>query len=197
MGSHHRTPPSGGKTTLAPSRRANPSFPPCLVAMAFTTPSDQGLSTRGPSNPYLGSSTSDKMVNRWIKPIDTSPPLRDVLKILTIRELVATPGSPLWEGLTKLAQSRSRVDIELLTEFVKAKVGGTLAHRYATRDDQRGSFWNSCFNWPSHLTFSTNMAGDLGGKTTPTTFKRPCFPWPASYVGHFLKSPSPQVGGCA
>jgi hypothetical protein len=160
-----------GQLHWIPLGGPTPPPPPCLVAMAFTTPSQEGLSTRGPVNPYLGSSTSDKSVAKWVRPVDTSPPLRDVLKILTIRSFVAVEGSALWEGLTNLAQSRSRVSIDVLEKFVKTRAGGVLAHRYHTRDDSRGSFWNSCFNWPSHLTFSTNLAGDLGAKDYPYDFQ--------------------------
>lgn len=148
-----------------------PPPPPCLVALAFSTPSEAALASRGPVDPYLGSVTSDKSVAKWVRPIDTSPPLMDVLKILSIRALVALPDTLLWEGLTQLAQSRSALPVETLRELVKLRVGGTLAHRYQTRDDSRGSFWNSCFNWPSHITYSTNLAGDLGSRDYPYDFQ--------------------------
>lgn len=143
----------------------------CLVAVAFTTPSHQGLSTRGPKDPYLGSTTSDKAVSKWVRPVDSSPPLIDVVKILTIRNLISTPDSDPWVGLTRLAQSRSVLPVETLEPLVSLRVGGTLYHRYLTRDDAQGSFWNSCFNWPSHLTYSTNLAGDLGAKDYPFDFQ--------------------------
>lgn len=142
-----------------------------IVVAGLTTNSTRGLNSRGPSNPYLGSVTSDKSVAKWIRPLDTSPPLKDVLKILSIRSMMSLPGSDLYQSLTNLAQSRSLIPVEEIEPFHKVKRGGTDAHRYRTRDDARGSFWNSCFNWPTHLTISTNLAGELGASDYPFSFQ--------------------------
>lgn len=160
-----------GKLHWIPEGGAIPPPPPCLVAVALTSYSSSGLSTRGSSTPYLGSATSDKSVAKWVRPIDTSPPLKDVLKILTIRETMTVPGSPFHEGLTRLAESRTYIPVAILEKLVRLRIGGTDAHRYFTRDESRGSFWSSCFNWPSHLTFSTNLAGDLGARDYPYDFQ--------------------------
>lgn len=148
-----------------------PPASPCLVAVAMTSHSSDSLATRGPVTPYLGSATSDKSVAKWIRPIDTSPPLKDVLKILAIRSMVSLPSSTFYQGLSRLAQSRTTLPLDLLEHLLKIRIGGTIAHRYQTRDDSRGSFWNSCFNFPSHLTFSTNLAGDLGRRDYPYDFQ--------------------------
>lgn len=142
-----------------------------IQVMGLSTRSDLGTTTRGTVRPYLGSGTGDKAVAKWVRPTDSSPPLRDVLKLLIIRDMVALPGSSLYSDLTALAQSRSMVNVRFLTRLLRIKIGGTLAHRYRTRDDPLGSFWNSCFNWPSHLTISTNLAGQLGEQDYPFDFK--------------------------
>jgi len=142
-----------------------------VVVMGLSTSTSEGLLARGPTSPYLGSITSDKSVAKWVRPIDTSPPLEDVLKILNIRSMMSLPGTSLHTSLTNLAQSRSLIPVEEIEPFHRVKRGGTNAHRYRTRDDAKGSFWNSCFNWPSHLTISTNLAGRLGEEDYPFSFQ--------------------------
>lgn len=142
-----------------------------IQVMGLTSFTDKCTRTRGPVQPYLGSGTGDKAAARWVKPLDSSPPLRDVLRLLAIRNMVAQPESALWGSMSTLAQSRSNVSIEVLERLLRIKFGGTLAHRYLTRDDPRGSFWNSCFNWPTHLTISTNLSGELGSRDYPFDFK--------------------------
>lgn len=142
-----------------------------IQVMGLTENTSRCTRTRGPINPYLGSSTGDKAVARWTRPTDTSPPLMDVLRVLAIRSLVAIPGSHLWSALTTIAQERSHLPVASLEQLLRIKIGGTLAHRYLTRDDPRGSYWNSCFNWPTHLTISTNLAGVLGERDYPFDFK--------------------------
>lgn len=142
-----------------------------IQVMGLSTNTKVCSTTRGPVNPYLGSGTGDKAVARWVRPIDTSPPLRDVLRLLIIRSLVAVEGGDFWTSITELAEGRSAVPLESLENLVRLRIGGTIAHRYMTRDDARGSFWNSCFNWPSHLTMSTNQSGVLGERDYPFDFK--------------------------
>lgn len=142
-----------------------------IQVMGLSTPSQLGTTTRGAVNPYLGSGTGDKAVAKWVRPVDSSPPLRDVLRLVAVRNMISTPGSALYHTLTLIAQSRSFIAVDKLEQLLKVRIGGTLAHRYNTRDDPRGSFWNSCFNWPSHLTISTNQAGDVGEQDYPFDFK--------------------------
>lgn len=144
---------------------------PIIVGMSLTSSSEECRSTRGPVHPYLGSATGEKAVEKWVRPSNTSPPLKDVLKLLTIREMVSVPGSHLHTGLTRLAMSRSLLDVADLEALLKVRIGGTIAHRYRTGDDARGTYWNSCFNWPSHITFSTNLSGDLGRRDYPFDYQ--------------------------
>lgn len=144
----------------------------CRIVVAGLSSNSHGCtSTRGSVVPYMGSSTSEKAVAKWVKPIESSPPLRDVLKILSIRAMVSIPGSSFYSSLTELAQTRSLMDVSTLAKLVQEKVGGVIAHRYSTRDDPRGTFWNSCFNWPSHVTISSNLAGKLGSSDYPFSFQ--------------------------
>lgn len=141
-----------------------------IVVMCPSGSSVQCETTRGPFTPFLGTKTDDKTVGKWVRPIDSSPPLRDVIKILTIQAMMSLPGSEMWESLENLARTRTSVDLEILRNFVRLKIGGTIAHRYQTRDDPKGSFVNVSVNWPTHLTVSTNLAGDLGGTDYPFDF---------------------------
>jgi hypothetical protein len=127
-----------------------------VVALSYSPDSAVCSTTRGVMNPYLGSSTSDKAVARWVKPVDSSPPTRDIIKILTIRDTMTAPGSTAYTSLTHLAQSRSMVDISWFEASTKLKTGGTDGHRYSMERDDRGSFVASSPNWPSHMVISTN-----------------------------------------
>lgn len=141
-----------------------------VVCMSPVTNSEECHSTRGPYTPFLGNRTDDKMVGKWVRPVDSSPPLRDVLKILMIQEMMTLPGSKLWGTLDMLAQSRTTVNLDLLRNFLRTKFGGTNAHRYRTRDDPKGSFVNISTNWPTNLVVSTNHAGNLGQTDYPFDF---------------------------
>jgi len=142
-----------------------------IVVMSQFSDSTQCGESRGSVTPYMGSKTSDKSVGKWIRPQDSSPPYHDVIRILTIQSMVALPESRMWEDLDKLAQSRTTLPLSLLREFCRIRIGGTIAHRWQTRDDNRGSFVNISTNWPSHLTISTNHAGSLGLIDYPFDFQ--------------------------
>jgi hypothetical protein len=142
-----------------------------IVVMSEYSNSDIAEKTRGPVTPYLGSRTSDKTVGKWIKPLDSSPPLQEVIKLLTIQSMTATEGSDFWTAIDSVAQSRCSIPLDIMREFCRIKIGGTLAHRWITRDDAQGSFVNISTNWPSHLTVSTNHAGALGLTDYPFDFQ--------------------------
>jgi hypothetical protein len=127
--------------------------------------------TRGNVTPYLGSKTEDKTVGKWVKPVSSSPPLRDVIAILNIQEMMCTEGSEMWKGLDKLAQSRCSLPLETVRQFTRVKRGGNNAHRFHTRDDIIGSFVNISTNWPSHLVVSSNNAGLVGAVDYPFDFQ--------------------------
>jgi hypothetical protein len=142
-----------------------------IVVMSEYNDSNTAERTRGPVTPYLGSRTSDKTVGKWIKPLDSSPPLQEVIKLLTIQSMTAVEGTEFWDALDSVAQSRCSVPLNIMREFCRIKIGGTLAHRWITRDDAQGSFVNISTNWPSHLTVSTNHAGALGLIDYPFDFQ--------------------------
>jgi len=127
--------------------------------------------TRGPLIPFLGTKTDDKSVGKWVRPVDSSPPLRDLLRILTIQGNMALPNSAIWDSFDTLAQTRTSLDLDPLRQFIKVRIGGTDAHRRHTRDDERGSFCNMSTNWPTNLVVSTNNAGSLGAIDYPFDFQ--------------------------
>jgi hypothetical protein len=127
--------------------------------------------TRGPVTPYLGSKTDDKTVGKWVKPISSSPPLRDVIALLNIQEMMCLPETNSWNSISHLAQSRSLLPLHVIRKFTRVKHGGNNAHRFHTRDDPKGSFVNISTNWPSHLTVSSNNAGLVGSVDYPFDFQ--------------------------
>lgn len=129
-------------------------------------------SERGPYKPYLGSDTSEKAVAKWVKPVDSSPPVRDVLKLLMIRNLSTIEGSLAWNQLTKLAQTRSAIDIGWLELSTKMRVGGTDGHRYSMAGDDRGTYVASSPNWSSNMVISSNLAGVAGKEDFRVSFQQ-------------------------
>jgi len=127
--------------------------------------------TRGAVPPYLGSETKVKSVYSWTKPVDSSPPLRDVLKLLSIAEMITVPGSAAHKYLLRLAQSKTTLDLDLLQKLVEHKIGGTHGHRYTSLDESSGTFLNIAINWASHLTISSNLSRLLGTVDRPVSFQ--------------------------
>jgi len=163
-------PLSSGKMVTLPQGYQDLSGEGEVVCISPVTDSEKCPTTRGPYTPFLGNRTSDKAVGKWVRPVDSSPPLRDVLKILMIQNMMTLPGSTAWDELEKLAQSRTTVDLVLLRNFLRTRFGGTDGHRYRTSSDPPGSFVNISTNFPTNLVVSTNHAGELGQTDYPFDF---------------------------
>lgn len=144
---------------------------PMVVATALSGDSRQALKTRGKVTPYIGSTTSEKSVSKWVRPVDSSPPQRDAIKLLQIRRSLTTTGSKLYDYITKLAQSRCGYDVEQLSMFTRDTIGGTDSHRYNMTDAPMGSYVNSTTTWASHITVSSNKSGTLGSTDRPVSFQ--------------------------
>jgi hypothetical protein len=142
-----------------------------VSSIAMSTSPVVAKRTRGAVQPYLGSETKVKSVYSWTKPVDSSPPLRDVLKLLSIAEMITVPGSSAHKYLLRLAQSKTTLDLTLLQKLVEHKVGGTHGHRYTSLDESSGTFLNIAINWASHLTISSNLARSLGTVDRPVSFQ--------------------------
>jgi len=93
---------------------------------------------RGREDPYIGRATVEKRAEHGYKTITSSAPERAVKRLADIatqpgvseefRQLVAT-----------VAQSRADVDLNLVYNMVGYAIGGTIAHRYASRLGLRGA----------------------------------------------------------
>jgi len=164
-------PLSGGLLSFLPDDSGSVTCNEEIVVMCPEGSSILCENTRGPLTPFLGSRTDDKTVGTWVRPVDSSPPLLDVLKILTIQLMMTLPGTKSWEMFNVLARTRTSIDLDILRNFIRVKIGGTVAHRYQTRDDPKGSFVNISVNWPTHLCVSTNNAGTLGAIDYPFDFQ--------------------------
>lgn len=144
----------------------------CVHSLMLTSNTKTAHKTRGRVQPYLGSNTQSRIAEKWVRPVDSSPPLKDVLQLLSIRQDFSTPQSRVWEFITEIIKSRIAVDLELVEQFGGLRAGGTQSHRALTRDDIKGSFWNMSPNWPSHITMSTNHAGIAGSTDHPISFQQ-------------------------
>jgi hypothetical protein len=144
---------------------------PSIQCISLSSNAEICANTRGPVTPYLGSATASKTVNKWMRPVDSSPPLRDLTLILSIRNMMTDYDSTEWNWMTQLVQTRTSLSVGQIGDFAEAAVGGTRAHRYSTRDDPRGSFLNMNVNWSSHLTLSSNLSSDLGSIDRPWSYQ--------------------------
>lgn len=133
-----------------------------LLAISLSDTPSEARTVRGATIPFLGSTTSEKMVSRWVRPSNTSPPMRDLLKILTIRNAFCRPGDKPWLWIEDLARQRSLVPLEQAEPFLQVRTGGTKTHRYLMRDDERGSFLSTSPTWATHFTISSNLSGLAG-----------------------------------
>lgn len=141
-----------------------------LSVMSLTSPSNLCLSSRGPVMPYLGDVTSDKSVAKWIKPMDSSPPLKDVIRLLQINRLMTKPGSHMSDFIEDIVKSRTQFPLEVLYQFTRVKVGGAIAHRMSLRDNTRGSFLSTISTWASHFSVSSDLSGSMGDLNYPVAF---------------------------
>jgi len=138
-----------------------------LVVAAVNRSELDLIRTRGSVAPYLGSSTQVKTAYKGEQLMESSPPVRDALKILGIRNWLVQPGSTLWDILTDLAQSRVAFDVDQLEPYIDPVIGGTAGHRYNMTDAQSGAYLGCHPNASSHIVLSSNLMGELGERDYP------------------------------
>jgi hypothetical protein len=113
--------------------------------------------TRGPVQPYLGDYTEEKAVAKWAKPVNTTKPLLDVIRLLQIGKMISAPGTSMRLYIESLVCQRSSLPLEFLYEFARDKFGGTTGHRFTISDAVRGSFSSTISTWASNMSVSTNL----------------------------------------
>lgn len=143
---------------------------PLMIAMSLTSSSVECHTTRGLETPFMGSTTSEKATSKYVQPIDSSPPLRDALKLIQISKLCSTPGSAFRSSVENLAKQRTSLPIELLYELASEQVGGIMAHRLDTTATTRGSRLSSLPNWSTHITVSSNLSRQMGAVDYPISY---------------------------
>jgi hypothetical protein len=125
------------------------------------------IHSRGHSSPYLGSSTQVKTAYKSAKPVDSSPPVKDALKILSLRNWIAQPGSRMWDDMSRLAQTRVSFPTSDLDQFIDPVIGGTLIHRLTMSDAESGAYLSCHPNLASNIVLSSNLSGPIGEKDYP------------------------------
>lgn len=135
----------------------------CIVAaMCLDGTTDDAREKRGQVQPYLGNYTEEKAVAKWAKPVNTSKPLKDVIRLLQIAKMISEPGSVLRRFIEEVVCQRSNLPLSLLYEFARDKFGGTTGHRFSITDAVRGSFLSTISTWASNLSISTNLLREVG-----------------------------------
>jgi hypothetical protein len=135
----------------------------CIItALCLEGTSDKAQTHRGRVQPYLGNYTEEKAVAKWAKPVNTSKPLKDVIRLLQIAKMISEPGSETRLFIESIAQQRSNLPLLLLYEFARDKYGGTTGHRFSITDAVRGSFLSTISTWASNISISTNLLREVG-----------------------------------
>jgi hypothetical protein len=143
---------------------------PILAAVSLIDSTGNCSSMRGSRSPYLGNMTSEKVVSKWTKPIDASPPLKDALRMIQIAKQCTESGSPFRELIFKLASGRTSLPIDVLMEMSQEQVGGTSIHRFNISTSLRGSSNASLPNWSTHFNISSNLSRQMGAVDYPISF---------------------------
>jgi len=139
------------------------------------TPVPDIKTTRGPRPAYLGSATQEKRSEKWARPSDSSPPLRDALHLLSMRDLISRESDSMWKFITALAQSRLDFPVGDIEPLVPRKIGGTNAHRFNSTDAEKGVYLNTSPNVSSWVTMSSNRAGEFSFMDLPFMFNEAFF----------------------
>lgn len=135
----------------------------CIITAVCLDGTTQGArENRGRVQPYLGNYTEEKAVAKWAKPVNTSKPLKDVIRLLQIAKMISETGSVLRGFLESIASQRSNLPLSLLYEFARDKFGGTTGHRFCITDAVRGSFLSTISTWASNVSVSTNLLREVG-----------------------------------
>jgi len=140
-----------------------------------SSPVPDFIGTRGPRPAYLGSATQEKRSEKWARPSDSSPPLRDALHLLSMRDLISKENSPAWNFITDIAQSRLDFPTSVIEPLVPKKIGGTTPHRFNSTDAEKGVYTNTSPNASSWITMSSNRAGRFSSQDLPFMFNEAFF----------------------
>lgn len=143
---------------------------PLIVCMSLSSSISDCLSTRGKVQPFLGSQTSEKAISKWVQPIDSSPPLKDALRLIQIAKLCTSEGTNLRKLIEDLAIERTCLPIPLLYEMARESIGGTVSHRLNTSVATQGSRIASLPNWSTHMSISSNLSREMGANDYPVSF---------------------------
>lgn len=141
-----------------------------MVVMSLTSRPSQLTSTRGSVPPYLGNETSEKVVEKYVKPIRASPPLQDALRLIQLAKLCSTPESNLRITLESLATQRTSLPLDLLYNMAKEQAGGTVSHRLRSLVAARGSRLACLPNISTHLSVSSNLSRQMGQVDYPISY---------------------------
>lgn len=141
--------------------------PPSVVVATLDPGCRDPIHERGATAPYLGSATHVKTAYKGAKPVNSSPPVRDAIKILSIRNWTTQQGTKTWDDLTSIAQSRVSFSATLLEPFVDPVIGGTLIHRFSEGGSDAGAYLSCHPNVASNISLSSNAIGDLGERDYP------------------------------
>lgn len=142
-----------------------------LIVSVMDNIDQDPLVTRGTVVPYLGSSTQIKAAYKGAKLVESSPPIRDCLKLLQTRKAISIQGSAMWNLITSIAQSRAQFDIDVLEPYVPPIIGGTLAHRFNLTDAESGSYLSCHPNIASHIALSSNLSKGIGEEDRPVVYQ--------------------------
>lgn len=165
----------------------------CIIVKTsykLKTEGRNALKVRGPFEPYLGSSTPEKMIKPKLTVVNPNPQIKSVMKlyyILTYLERM-DPNSALIGLVNKMIQEKLKY---LPTEFSQTPLsdwcgrnyGGSYEHRFKASSQKRSALFSLMENLATHVTINTNLLGKaLRGNEDYNLFFQEIFLYIQNYV---------------
>lgn len=118
--------------------------------------------TRGKEEPYIGRRTVEKRSDHGYKIVTNSAPERAVKRLA---DIATQPGvTPEFRRfVSKVAESRADVGLEAVYPLIGSVIGGTIAHRYASRLGLRSANGMGSMTYASSCVLSTDTAAPISG----------------------------------
>ncbi|XP_045539875.1 uncharacterized protein LOC123722369 [Papilio machaon] len=165
----------------------------CIIAKTsykLKTCGKEALSSRGPFEPYLGTSTPEKMIRPKLTVINPNPQIKSVMKlyyILTYLERM-DPTSPLIRLVNKMIQDKLKYlppefNQTPLSDWCGRNYGGSYEHRFKASSQKRSALFSLMENLATHVTINTNLLGKaLRGNEDYNLFFQEIFLYIQNYV---------------
>lgn len=154
------------------------------------TEGKSAFKVRGPFEPYLGSSTPEKVIKPKLTVVNPNPQVKSVMKlyyILTYLERM-DPNSDLISLVSKMIKDKLNYLPEEFSEvplssWCGRNYGGSYEHRFKASSQKRPALFSLTENLATHVTINTNLLGrSLRGNEDYNLFFQEIFLFIQNYI---------------